>query len=131
MKRFRRGRIEPGLTGPEHGEVHDPFVEAEGFRVEQIRSGRVATPIEFIQAHDEWVFLVEGAAVVEVSDRRVELAPGDWVLLPANLPHRLLRVEPGSSWLAVHGRPVGVDYDPTGVSEGGEDSAGDSSSSRR
>ena len=125
MKRFRRGRVEPGITGPEHGEVHDPFVEAEGFRVEQIRSGRVATPVEFIQAHDEWVFLVEGAAVMEVADRRVELAPGDWVLLPSNLPHRLPRVEPGSSWLAVHGRPVALGDDD----QAGGGSAGDSSSS--
>jgi cupin 2 domain-containing protein len=111
VKRFRRGRIEPGASGPVHGEVHDPFVEAEGFRVEQIRSGRVPTPVEFIQAHDEWVMLIEGSALMEVAERRVELAPGDWVLLPSNLPHRLLRVEPGTSWIAVHGLTPGLDPD--------------------
>jgi len=32
----------------------------------------------------------------------VELGPGDWVLLPAGVPHTVERTEQGTSWLAVH-----------------------------
>ncbi len=34
----------------------------------------------------------------------VELGPGDWVLLPAGTPHRLVETEPGTKWLTVTGR---------------------------
>lgn len=123
MKRFRRGRLAAGATAPDEGEAHDELAVTVGFRVEHIRSGRVSTPVEFIQAVDEWVMLVEGSAVMEVADRRIELAAGEWALLPANLPHRLLRVEPGTSWVAVYGLLPGA--------QPYSDESGDSSSSSR
>lgn len=103
------GMLAPGGDAPPDGETHLDVAGAGGFRVEQILSGHVTTPVEFIQAHDEWVVLVEGSAVVEVGSRRVELRPGSWLMLPSGTPHRLVRVEPGTSWVAVHGtRPHGV-----------------------
>jgi cupin 2 domain-containing protein len=71
--------------------------------VEQILSGRVPTPVRFQQDHDEWVLVVHGRAELAVSDTRFQLGAGDWLLLPAGVPHELLAVEPGTSWLAVHG----------------------------
>ena len=59
-------------------------------------------PEDYLQDHDEWVTLLAGAAVLEVGGARVDLALGDWVLLPAGVPHRLVEVENGSNWLAVH-----------------------------
>ena len=59
-------------------------------------------PEDYLQDQDEWITLLAGAAVLDVGDARVELAAGDWVLLPAKVPHRLVSVEPGSHWLAVH-----------------------------
>jgi mannose-6-phosphate isomerase-like protein (cupin superfamily) len=40
--------------------------------------------------------------VLEVGDERVELGGGDWILLPAHVPHRLVVTRPGTSWLALH-----------------------------
>jgi cupin 2 domain-containing protein len=48
------------------------------------------------------VVVLEGAAVVEVDGERLDLAPGDWVLLPAGVPHSVVRTEIGTNWLAVH-----------------------------
>jgi cupin 2 domain-containing protein len=70
--------------------------------VEQILSGRVAASAEYLQGTDEWVTVLHGGAALEVGDEAVELAPGDWVLLPAGVPHRVVRVEAGTSWLAFH-----------------------------
>jgi mannose-6-phosphate isomerase-like protein (cupin superfamily) len=70
--------------------------------VEQILSGRVEGATEYLQDRDEWVAVLHGAATLEVGGEAVTLAPGDWVLLPAGVPHRVVRVEPGTSWLAFH-----------------------------
>ena len=70
--------------------------------VEQILSGLHVEPEDYLQDHDEWVTLLAGAAVLEVGGEPVELTAGDWVLLPGGVPHRLVSVEPGSNWLAVH-----------------------------
>jgi hypothetical protein len=40
-----------------------------------------------------------------VDGEAVELTGRDWLLLPSGLPHRLVRTEPGTEWLAVHLRP--------------------------
>ena len=46
--------------------------------------------------------VLEGAAVVEADGERLDLAPGDWVLVPAGVPHSVVRTEIGTNWLAVH-----------------------------
>ena len=46
--------------------------------------------------------MLAGGAVLEVDGRRLKLAPGDWVFLPAGVPHTVARTAAGTSWLAVH-----------------------------
>ncbi len=70
--------------------------------VEQILSGRVEGPLDYLQDHDEWVAVLAGGAVLDVGGEVVELAAGDWVLLPADVPHQLVRVEEGTNWIAFH-----------------------------
>lgn len=43
--------------------------------------------------------------MLEVGGERVGMGVGDWVLLPAGVPHRLVEVQSGSNWLAVHVHP--------------------------
>jgi cupin 2 domain-containing protein len=75
-----------------------------GMVVEQILSGTLAAPVDFDQEHDEWVVVLAGDAVLEVGGERIGLGAGDWVLLPARTPHRLVETVPGTSWLALHAR---------------------------
>ena len=70
--------------------------------VEQILSGPDVAPEDYLQDQDEWITLLAGGAVLEVGGERVELGPGDWVLLPGGVPHRLVEVRSGTNWLAVH-----------------------------
>ena len=98
----RRGALERGSEGPAAGERFHELAALPGARVEQILSGRLAGPASFEQAHDEWVVVLEGGAKMVVDGTELELAPGDWLLLPAGCPHTVLETQPGTSWLAVH-----------------------------
>jgi cupin 2 domain-containing protein len=97
-----RGRLLDTSATPAAGERIEEVLLVGNVVVEQVLSGEVEGPVDYLQEQDEWVVVVSGAAVLEVGGRRVDLASGDWVLLPGNLPHRLVSVEPGTNWLGVH-----------------------------
>jgi mannose-6-phosphate isomerase-like protein (cupin superfamily) len=98
-----RGRIFSADDAPERGERTRDLAHIGSARVEQIVSGELPEPVGYMQAHDEWVVLLGGGAILEIDGERLELAAGDWVLLPARTPHRLVETVPGTVWLAVHG----------------------------
>jgi cupin 2 domain-containing protein len=100
-----RGRLRDVASAPASGERVEPVVSSGGVVVEQILSGMLHAPVEFVQDHDEWVVVLAGGAVLDVGGETVELAAGDWVLLPSHLPHRVARTEPRTNWLAVHMPP--------------------------
>jgi mannose-6-phosphate isomerase-like protein (cupin superfamily) len=89
------------------GEVVTDLAAGERYSVEQILSGEIHEPVEYLQDHDEWVAIVEGAAVVEVEGEALDLGPGDWLWLPAQTPHRVLSTRAGTSWIAVRSAPHG------------------------
>ncbi|MDQ4090164.1 MAG: cupin domain-containing protein [Actinomycetota bacterium] len=90
---------------PAAGERIEQVFTLRNMVVEQILSGDDVAPADYLQTQDEWVTLVAGHAVLEVGGERVELGPGDWVLLPGGVTHRLVEVDGGSNWLAVHLHP--------------------------
>ena len=73
--------------------------------IEEILSGRLEGPVDYRQEQDEWVVVLDGGAVLEVDGQHLELGQGDWVLIPAAVPHRLVETTPGTRWLAVHVHP--------------------------
>lgn len=97
-----RGRLSPAAMAPGSGERSEVLARVGGAVVEYILSGRMSSPVDYDQPHDEWVVVLDGAAVLEVDDERVVLSSGDWILLPAHVPHRLVNTEPGTRWLALH-----------------------------
>ena len=97
-----RGRLLDGSAAPSNGERVEEQLELRNLSVRQILSGTLDAPIDYCQEDDEWVVVLTGSAVLEVDGERVDLGSGDWVLLPAGTPHRLVSTEPGTNWLAVH-----------------------------
>ena len=95
-----RGRLLDASDAPATGERAEEMVRVRNLVIEQVLSGTVA-PVDYDQDEDEFAVVLEGAAVLDVAAERVELSAGDWVLLPARTPHRLLHTEPGTSWLTV------------------------------
>ena len=71
-----------------------------------VSTGQSTPPGEWLESdRGEWVVLLQGDAEIGFADgTRTRLAPGDHVLLPAGLRHRVERtsVEPACIWLAVH-----------------------------
>jgi cupin 2 domain-containing protein len=102
MAEVTRGRLLPAASAPASGERVAPVFSSRGVVVEQILSGRLDAPVDFLQGHDEWVVVLEGGAHIEVHDETIELGAGDWVLIPADAPHRVMKTQRGTSWLAVH-----------------------------
>jgi cupin 2 domain-containing protein len=92
---------------PESGETFRPLASLGGAQVEEIVSSSMPDTDVQVQDHDEWVVLLEGDATLEVEGVAHHLRAGDWVLLPARIPHRVLRTDRGARWLAVHAAPRG------------------------
>jgi cupin 2 domain-containing protein len=95
------GQLANAAAAPAVGERTVPLAAADGFRVEQILSGRLDAAQDYEQDHDEWVVVLGGGAVLEIEGTAHMLEPGDWWLLPAGTRHRLARTDPGTSWLAI------------------------------
>jgi quercetin dioxygenase-like cupin family protein len=96
-----RGRI-GDTPAPASGEDFHTLAGIGGVRIEEIVSSATPDTGVQVQDHDEWVVLVAGAAVLDVDGAPVELRAGDWILLPAGRPHRVLRTAAGTRWLALH-----------------------------
>ncbi len=88
-------------------EIFSRIIENRNFRLERIVSQGHATPEGqwYDQEEDEWVMLLRGGAVIGFEDgRRVEMAPGDHLLIPAHSRHRVESTAAGEKtvWLALH-----------------------------
>ena len=78
-------------------------------RIERIVSRGHSSPPNgkwYDQDHEEWVIVIQGAAVLEfeAGPDAIELGPGDHVSIPAHARHRVAWTDPETEtvWLAVH-----------------------------
>jgi cupin 2 domain-containing protein len=95
------GRL-PGGPPPSHGERFADVTRFAAVRIEAIVSSATPESVEHVQDHDEWVLLLEGSATLDVDGTRVELSTDSWAMLPAGTPHRVVRTDAGTRWLAIH-----------------------------
>jgi len=94
---------------PDHlpEELFQTLARSEAVHIERIVSrGHATAPGEWYdQERREFVLLLQGGARLEFADgREVNLAPGDWLDVPAHDRHRVTWTDPGQDtiWLAVH-----------------------------
>jgi cupin 2 domain-containing protein len=89
-------------------EVFEEILRKGSLKLERIISKGHKTPKDqwYDQDQDEWVILLKGSAGLVIDGEReiVFLKPGDYVLLPAHLKHRVEWTDPEEEtiWLAVH-----------------------------
>jgi cupin 2 domain-containing protein len=103
VDQVQRGRLHPAGAAPARGESVETVAVVSGAVVEQMLSGALDGPVEYLQDHDEWVVILVGGARLVVDGITIDLSAGEWLLLPRGVPHRLESTVPGTSWLAVHG----------------------------
>ena len=97
----RVGRLRDHV--PTSGEDFHTLARVGGTRIEHIVSSDSPDDAVQLQAWDEWVLLLAGAARLEVDGQPLAMSARDWLVIPAGTPHRVLGTEPGTEWLAVHG----------------------------
>ncbi|BAK67173.1 hypothetical protein SLG_24980 [Sphingobium sp. SYK-6] len=90
-----------------HEESFTDILARPGLRIERIVSHGQVTPPDapYDQSHEEWVLLLAGAARLWLEDHgEVALEPGDSLLIPAHVRHRVIytQADPPTIWLAVH-----------------------------
>lgn len=58
----------------------------------------------FLQPEDEWVVVLQGEGILEMEGRQIRLGPGDSLLIPAGIAHRVTdtSTDPLCIWLALH-----------------------------
>ncbi|NOQ15076.1 MAG: cupin domain-containing protein [Methyloprofundus sp.] len=89
-------------------ELFTSLLQNEQLHIERIVSrGHANTKEEWYdQAHDEWLILIQGAAILEFAGQAEfkTLQAGDYLLIPAHCRHRVEWTERdiNSIWLAVH-----------------------------
>lgn len=95
------------IPGKAAEERFDTLLARPGLRIERIVSTGQASPPGFWydQPQDEWVVVLSGrAGLVVDGEAERELAPGDFVFLPAHRRHRVAwtAADEPTLWLAVH-----------------------------
>lgn len=90
---------------PQEGERFDTLLSHKNLVIERIVSSSAITPHKYVQPQDEWVVLVTGEAVLQVAGESITLRLGDYLFLPAGVPHTIERTSHGTMWLAVHLHP--------------------------
>ncbi len=86
------------------------LAESDDVRIERIVSrGHATAPGSWYdQDRAEWVMVVQGEARIALEDRPqpVELGPGEHLVIPAHVRHRVVHTDPSQAtiWLAVHYR---------------------------
>jgi cupin 2 domain-containing protein len=95
------------LGSPGDDELFTTLLARPGIRIERIVSHGQVTPPDrpYVQDLDEWVVLVSGSARLAIAGKpECTLRPGDHVLIPAGVSHRVTFTDPQrpTIWLAVH-----------------------------
>ncbi|TWB41015.1 cupin domain-containing protein [Nitrospirillum pindoramense] len=100
------GNLLTALPPALDAECFTDILRRPGCRIERIVSQGQVTPVDrpYVQAHDEWVLVLAGAARVEMNGTETALAPGDHLFIPANARHRVTftDLDPPTVWLAIH-----------------------------
>jgi cupin 2 domain-containing protein len=96
------GNLFTDSAPPQAGERFDTLLNHKNLAVERIISSAASVPHQYIQEQDEWVVLLHGEAVLQTAGESFSLKAGDYLFLPAGVPHTVVSTSEGAMWLAVH-----------------------------
>ena len=88
-------------------ELQETLATGRELRIERIVSKGQSSPEQgwYDQHRDEWVVLLQGAAIISYPDGdMVALGKGDYLHIPAHCRHRVQWTDPEQTtvWLAIH-----------------------------
>ena len=83
-------------------EVFETILKHKNVEIKKIVSNTLKTHQEFCQKEDEFVILLKGCAKIEINGEIKKLKAGDYLFIPANTSHTLIKTKKTTIWLAVH-----------------------------
>ncbi|WP_459978966.1 cupin domain-containing protein [Nautilia lithotrophica] len=83
-------------------ETFEILLKHKNVEIKKIISNTLKTPQTFCQKEDEFVVLLKGCAKIEINGEIKKLKAGDWLFIPANTPHTLIKTKKTAIWLAIH-----------------------------
>ncbi len=89
-------------TIPKNGEEFATLFENKKIKITRIVSSDILENKQYIQDEDEFVIVLEGSAKLRVEDDIKILQKGEFLYIPAKMPHEVLDIKNGTLWLAVH-----------------------------
>ncbi len=100
---------ENGLPEEKSRETFEELIRTQELLIEKIVSNGESTSegVWYDQDKDEWVVLLTGNAQLKFENGTLlNMAPGDYILIPAHCRHRVEQtsVVPNCTWIAVHGK---------------------------
>ncbi len=96
------GNFFNGDNAPSSGELFYDILKSGNVLVERIVSSSDIRHDDYCQRQDEWVIVLKGSACMTIGERECIMREGDYVFIAAGVRHRVLSVENGTLWLAVH-----------------------------
>jgi len=83
-------------------EFFETILKCKNIKIKKIISNTLKTPQKFSQKEDEFVVLLKGCAKIEINAEVKKLKAGDFLFIPANTPHTLLKTKKIAIWLAIY-----------------------------
>jgi len=83
-------------------EIFTTILKHKNVTIKKIVSNTLKTPQTFIQEKDEFVILLKGCAKIEINGEVKKLKSGDYLFIPANTPHTLIKTKKTALWLAIY-----------------------------
>ncbi|MEE8588539.1 MAG: cupin domain-containing protein [Sulfurimonadaceae bacterium] len=91
------------ITTPVDGaEMITELLQHKNVTINRIVSNRLTNGSWYDQDEDEWLVLVEGAALLLIDDEEKTLKAGDTLFIPAHQLHRVISTSDNALWLTVH-----------------------------
>jgi cupin 2 domain-containing protein len=87
---------------PNIGETFTTLFENKKIKIIQIVSSDSVEKKVYIQEEDEFVFILEGSAKLRIDGDIKEITKGEYLYIPAQMPHEILETTYGTLWLAIH-----------------------------
>ncbi|MBD3807472.1 MAG: cupin domain-containing protein [Epsilonproteobacteria bacterium] len=87
---------------PKNGEEFKTLFENKKIKIIRIISSQNLKDKLYIQDEDEFVIVLEGSAKLRIGNDIKILQKGEFLYIPAKMPHKVLETQNGTLWLAIH-----------------------------
>ncbi|MDA3947473.1 MAG: cupin domain-containing protein [Helicobacteraceae bacterium] len=89
-------------TPIEGEETVKELLQHKNVTINRIVSNSLNDSAWYEQDEDEWLLLVEGAALLLIEDEEKTLKAGDTLFIPAHELHKVISTSENALWLTVH-----------------------------